>query len=71
MGDITYPRTGQGWLYLVTVIDLATRMVTGWQIADHMRASLFGLSRVAIDTYCTRRRSELSRMLFNSDNGIQ
>ena len=38
--DITYLRTGEGWLYLATVIDLATRMVTGWQLADHMRASL-------------------------------
>jgi transposase InsO family protein len=28
-GDITYLRTGSGWLYLTTVIDLATRMVVG------------------------------------------
>jgi putative transposase len=40
VGDITYLKTGEGWLYLATVIDLATRMVTGWQLADHMRASL-------------------------------
>jgi len=40
VGDITYLRTGQGWLYLATVIDLCTRMVVGWAIADHMRASL-------------------------------
>src|SRR5215467_13383981 len=30
VGDITYLKTGEGWLYLATVIDLATRMVTGW-----------------------------------------
>ena len=35
VGDITYLRTGEGWLYLATVIDLATRMVTGWQLAPH------------------------------------
>ncbi|MCT1887053.1 IS3 family transposase [Dietzia cinnamea] len=40
VGDITYLRTGQGWLYLATVIDLATRKVIGWQTAEHMRASL-------------------------------
>lgn len=40
VGDITYLRTGQGWAYLATVIDLATRMVIGWQVADHMRTSL-------------------------------
>ena len=40
VGDITYLKTGEGWLYLATVIDLATRMVTGWQLASHMRTSL-------------------------------
>ena len=40
VGDITYLKTAQGWLYLATVIDLATRMVVGWQLADHMRTSL-------------------------------
>ena len=40
VGDITYLRTGEGWLYLATVIDLCTRMVVGWQMADHMRTSL-------------------------------
>jgi transposase InsO family protein len=40
VGDITYLKTGEGWLYLATVIDLATKMVTGWQLADHMRTSL-------------------------------
>ena len=39
-GDITYLKTDQGWLYLATVIDLATRMVVGWQMAEHMRTSL-------------------------------
>ncbi len=33
VGDITYLRTAEGWLYLATVIDLATRMVVGWQLA--------------------------------------
>lgn len=40
VGDITYLKTSEGWLYLATVIDLTTRMVVGWQMADHMRASL-------------------------------
>jgi putative transposase len=40
VGDITYLRTSQGWLYLATVIDLCTRMVVGWQLADHLRTSL-------------------------------
>ena len=40
VGDITYLKTGEGWLYLATVIDIATRMVVGWQLAEHMRTSL-------------------------------
>src|ERR671912_338589 len=40
VGDITYLRTDDGWLYLATVIDLATRMVVGWQLAEHVRTSL-------------------------------
>jgi putative transposase len=40
VGDITYLRTGEGWLYLATVIDLATRLVIGWQLATHMRTCL-------------------------------
>jgi len=40
VGDITYLKTGEGWLYLATVIDLTTRMVVGWQTAPHMRACL-------------------------------
>jgi hypothetical protein len=36
---ITYLRIGEGRLYLATVIDLATRMVVGWQLAAHMRTA--------------------------------
>jgi transposase InsO family protein len=40
VGDITYLRTGEGWCYLATVIDLASRRVVGFATAGHMRASL-------------------------------
>ena len=39
-GDITYIPTWEGWLYLATVIDLASRRVVGWAIADHLRTEL-------------------------------
>jgi transposase InsO family protein len=45
-GDITYLRTGEGWLYLATVTGLATKMVTGWQLAGHMRGVLGDQDRV-------------------------
>jgi transposase InsO family protein len=40
VGDITYIWTWEGWVYLATVIDLASRRVVGWALADHMRAEL-------------------------------
>ena len=40
VGDITYLRTGEGWLYLATVIDLYNREVVGWSMAEHMRVEL-------------------------------
>ncbi len=40
VGDITYLRTGEGWLYLSTVIDLNTRMVVGWSLFERMTADI-------------------------------
>ena len=40
VGDITYLRTGEGWLFLATVIDLFSRRVIGWSVAAHMRTEL-------------------------------
>ena len=40
VGDITYIHTQEGWLYLAVVIDLFSRQVVGWSMADHMRAQL-------------------------------
>lgn len=38
--DITYVPTDQGWLYLAVVMDLFSRRIVGWAMADHMRAEL-------------------------------
>jgi len=40
VGDVTYIRTWEGWLYLATVIDLASRRMVDWAMADHLRAEL-------------------------------
>lgn len=66
-GDITYVRTWQGWAYLATVIDLASRRVVGWAVADHMEASLVcDALRMAI-----RQRRPPAGLLFHSDRGSQ
>jgi putative transposase len=67
VGDITYLRTGEGWLYLATVIDLATRMVVGWQLATHMRTTLvIDALQMAIDSGHVDRDA-----IFHSDRGTQ
>ena len=38
--DITYLPTGEGWLDLAAVLDLATRRIVGWSMRDHMRTEL-------------------------------
>ncbi len=40
VGDITYIPTWEGWVYLATVIDCATRKVTGWAMDDNYRTPL-------------------------------
>jgi transposase InsO family protein len=40
VGDITYIPTWQGWLFLATVIDCATRKIVGWAMGDNYRTPL-------------------------------
>lgn len=40
VGDITYIPTLEGWLYLAVIIDLFSRRVVGWSMADHLRTEL-------------------------------
>lgn len=39
-GDITYLWTAEGWVYLAVILDLFSRKVVGWALADHMRTDL-------------------------------
>lgn len=66
-GDITYIRTWEGWLYLATVIDIASRRVVGWATADHLRTDLV---ETALRDAVTRRRPEAG-VVFHSDRGCQ
>jgi transposase InsO family protein len=66
-GDITYINTWQGWLYLATVIDLASRRIVGWAVAEHLKTDL-------VDTALTDalvRRRPASGLVFHSDRGCQ
>ncbi|MEU1757393.1 IS3 family transposase [Micromonospora matsumotoense] len=66
-GDITYINTWQGWLYLATVIDLASRRIVGWAIAEHLKTDLID---AALTDALVRRRPK-SGLVFHSDRGCQ
>ena len=67
VGDITYISTWQGWAYLATVIDLASRKVVGWAIADHMRTEL--VEEALSNAFLSRRPP--AGVIFHSDRGSQ
>ncbi len=68
IGDITYLRTWEGWLYLATVIDAHSRRVIGWAIADHMRTDLVeDALRMAI----VLRGERPAKVVFHADRGTQ
>jgi transposase InsO family protein len=66
-GDITYVPTWQGWLYLATVIDIASRRVVGWATADHLRTEL--VTDALTNAAATRNPDP--GLVFHSDRGAQ
>lgn len=67
VADITYLPTAQGWCYLATVMDLYSRKIVGWHVADHMKAELVCAAfRMAIV-----HRQPLPGVIFHSDRGVQ
>ena len=66
-GDITFIPTASGWLYLAVVIDLCSRKVVGWALADHMRSQLvIDALRQALGS-----RPGTRDAIFHSDRGSQ
>jgi transposase InsO family protein len=66
-GDITYIATWEGWLYLATVIDIASRRVVGFALADHLRTELIA---GALSNAVAARDPEPG-VIFHSDRGCQ
>ena len=67
-GDITYIPTGEGWLFLSTVIDLFSRRVIGWGVADHLRTPLVS---AALEMAVATRGGAVNGVVFHSDRGCQ
>ena len=65
VGDITYIPTGEGWVYLATVIDCYSKMVVGWSMADHYKTSLI---TTALDSAAGTIDLQ-TECIFHSDRG--
>ena len=67
VGDITYLPTGEGWLYLAVVLDLCSRAVVGWAMANHMRAEL--VNQALAMALCQRQPA--AGLIMHTDRGSQ
>jgi transposase InsO family protein len=66
-GDITYLPTWEGWLYLATVIDIASRRVVGFALAEHLRTELVADAL----TNAVAARDPAPGLVFHADRGCQ
>ena len=67
LADISYIPTGEGFLYLAAIKDMATREIVGWSMADHLRAELcIGALVMAIQRHHPPRG-----LLHHGDRGVQ
>jgi putative transposase len=66
VSDITYVPTGAGWLYLATVLDLASRRVIGWAMRDTLEAEL-ALSALRMALHA---RHPAPGLIHHSDRGV-
>jgi len=68
VGDITYIRHHQGWSYLATVMDLATREVVGYALSQTPDAAL---SKQALLNAISAVQPDTTQIMFHSDQGVQ
>jgi len=66
--DITQHRTGEGWVYCAVVLDVFSRRVVGWSIADHLRTELVV---DALEMARWRRKPTPGSTVIHSDRGTQ
>ncbi len=68
VGDITYIATGEGWLYLASVLDLGSRRLLGYSMAGHMRTELVA---DALTMAAGARGGLTAGIVFHGDRGSQ
>jgi transposase InsO family protein len=67
VGDITYIHTQEGWLYLAVVIDLYSRKIVGWSMAERMKTKLVNDALIM----AIWQRKPQKGLLWHTDRGSQ
>lgn len=67
VSDITYIWTKEGWLYLVVIIDVFSRLVVGWSLSNRLHHSLV----LKAFQQAVRKRDVQPGLVFHSDRGVQ
>lgn len=67
VSDITYLKTGEGWLYLAAIMDLYSRRIVGWHVDKRMTSSL--VCRALMQAY--NLRNPPRGLVVHTDRGSQ
>jgi putative transposase len=68
VGDITFVRTHQGWSYLASVLDLASKEIVGRAFSQHPNAEL---AKQALQHAIKMQQPDTAQLMFHSDQGVQ
>jgi putative transposase len=69
VADITYVPAESGWVYTAFIMDLFSRLIVGWQVADNLRAEI-ALDALEMAIF-VRRDEDLGGLVHHSDRGVQ
>ncbi len=67
VADITYVRSGEGFVYLAFILDACSRRVVGWSMATHLRTELV----IEALQMAIARRKPAPGLVHHSDRGVQ
>ena len=67
VGDITYIKTAQGWLYLAIVKDLCTKKIVGYSFSNRIDSNLVCDALIM----AVNRQNPPDHLIFHSDRGSQ
>jgi putative transposase len=68
VSELTYIRTGEGWLYLTAIMDLFDRRIVGWSMSERMHSKVTA-EKALHQAWLVERPSK--QLIFHSDQGVQ